>query len=92
VIVQGYRVNIRQGVALRYPSHATGSTGSKGMPVELLGERLTPSAKFELSLDAVAWSTAQPATNSRVVRTDRGAIQVLRRHCPEPARRFEATE
>jgi divalent metal cation (Fe/Co/Zn/Cd) transporter len=27
-----------------------------------------------------------------VVRTDRGAIQVLRRHCPEPARRFEATE
>jgi hypothetical protein len=36
--------------------------------------------------------TAQPATNSRVVRTDRGAIQVLRRNCPEPARRFEATE
>jgi hypothetical protein len=34
--------------------------------------------------------TAQPATNSRVVRTDRGAIQVLRRHCPEPARRFES--
>jgi hypothetical protein len=36
--------------------------------------------------------TAQPANNSHVVRTDRGAIQVLRRHCPEPARRFEAAE
>jgi hypothetical protein len=41
------------------------------------------------------WWRADPIgalAKLHVVRTDRGAIQVLRRHCPEPARRFEATE
>ena len=37
-------------------------------------------------------STAHQPNNSHVVRTDRGTIQVLRRRCPELARRFEATE
>jgi len=36
--------------------------------------------------------TAQPAKQLHLVRADRGAIQVLRRQCPEPARRHEATQ
>jgi divalent metal cation (Fe/Co/Zn/Cd) transporter len=51
---------------------------------------------FELGGFAIfGWWRADPIgalAKLHVVWTDRGAIQVLRRHCPEPARRFEATE